>query len=123
MARARAAGHETIGVDLPRGEYDTPLPGAANPWPDTYISGDLASDSGLMMSCVARFKPDAIIHVAAIPNPEHSSPADVMRNNLMSTFNVVEAAVLLRVPRLVNVSSGACGEQSREETTAGYVWG
>jgi UDP-glucose 4-epimerase len=103
VAAFRAAGDEVIGVDLPRGSFDCP-PAANDPFPPVYISGDLL-DGNVMMSTVARYRPDAIVHTAAIPEPSHNVPVDVFTNNLRSTFNVVEAAVLLGVPRLVNLSS------------------
>jgi nucleoside-diphosphate-sugar epimerase len=48
---------------------------------------------------------DAVIHAAAIPDPLHHPPDRVFHNNLMATFNVLEAAVRWGVPRFVNVSS------------------
>jgi UDP-glucose 4-epimerase len=48
---------------------------------------------------------DAVIHAAAIPDPLHHPPDRVFRNNLMATFNVLEAAVRWGVPRFVHVSS------------------
>ena len=48
---------------------------------------------------------DAVIHAAAIPEPTRNPPHQVFRNNLMATFNVIEAAVRFGVPRVVNVSS------------------
>src|SRR5919106_1768946 len=48
---------------------------------------------------------DAVIHAAAIPDPLHHPPHTVFQNNLMATFNVLEAAVRWEVPRFVNVSS------------------
>jgi nucleoside-diphosphate-sugar epimerase len=63
-----AAGHDVIGVDLARGVYDAPT--AADPFPSTYIQADL-EDAGAVFALVARFKPDAIVHVAAIPDPCH----------------------------------------------------
>ena len=48
---------------------------------------------------------DAVVHAAAIPDPTHNPPATVFQNNLMATFNVVEAAVRFSVSRLVNISS------------------
>jgi nucleoside-diphosphate-sugar epimerase len=47
----------------------------------------------------------AIVHAAAIPEPQHHPAHVVFHNNLMSTFNVVEAAVRLGVRRLVHLSS------------------
>jgi nucleoside-diphosphate-sugar epimerase len=48
---------------------------------------------------------DAVIHAAAIPDPTANPPHVVFQNNLMATFNMIEAAVRLGVPRFVNVSS------------------
>jgi len=48
---------------------------------------------------------DAVIHAAAIPDPLHHPPHTVFQNNLMATFNVLEAAVRWGVSRFVNVSS------------------
>src|ERR671918_2181410 len=48
---------------------------------------------------------DAVIHAAAIPDPLHHPPDRVFSNNLMATFNMIEAAVRWGVPRFVNVSS------------------
>ena len=48
---------------------------------------------------------DAVIHAAAIPDPQHHPPHHVFSNNLMATFNTLEAAVRMGVPRFVNVSS------------------
>ena len=38
---------------------------------------------------------NAVVHAAAIPDPTHNPPATVFQNNLMATFNVLEAAVRL----------------------------
>jgi UDP-glucose 4-epimerase len=48
---------------------------------------------------------DAVIHAAAIPDPQHNPPHVVFSNNLEATFNTLEAAVRFGVPRFVNVSS------------------
>jgi nucleoside-diphosphate-sugar epimerase len=48
---------------------------------------------------------DAVIHTAAIPEPTRNAPHAVFRNNVMATFNVVEACVQFGVPRVVNLSS------------------
>ncbi len=48
---------------------------------------------------------DAVIHAAAIPDPLHHPPHTVFQNNLMATFNALEAAVRWSVPRFVHVSS------------------
>ena len=102
-AHFTSAGHDVIGVDLARAVYDAPIPGDYT-FPSTYIQADL-EDAGAVFALVARFKPDAIVHVAAIPDPCHNVPHQIFRNNIMSTFNIVEAAQKLGVPRLVNISS------------------
>ena len=48
---------------------------------------------------------NAVVHAAAIPDPTHNPPATVFQNNLVSTFNVLEAAIRFGVSRFVNVSS------------------
>lgn len=78
--------------------------GPGSDWPETYFQADLL-DAGAVYSCIARTKPDAVIHVAAIPDPTHNPPHTVFTTNIGSTFNVVEACVRLGVPRLVNLSS------------------
>jgi UDP-glucose 4-epimerase len=95
-------GHHVVGCDLLRGVYDSWAPGSG--WPETYMQCDLM-DAGAVYSCVARFKPSAVVHVAAIPDPTHNPPHVVFQTNVVSTFNVVEACVRMSVPRLVNISS------------------
>lgn len=102
VALCRASGIDCVGIDTVRGVYDAPAPG--DPFPSEYIQADL-QDAGAVYSTIARFKPDAVIHVAAIPDPLHNPPHVVFQTNVMVTFNVVEACVRLGVPRLVNVSS------------------
>ena len=48
---------------------------------------------------------DAVVHAAAIPDPEHHPAHVVFANNLTAAFNVIEAAVRWGVPRVVNLSS------------------
>jgi nucleoside-diphosphate-sugar epimerase len=91
-----------VGIDLQRGVYDTWSQGCG--FPETYMQCDLL-DAGAVYSCVARFSPCAVVHVAAIPDPTHQPPHVVFQTNTVSTFNVVEACVRLHVPRLVNISS------------------
>ena len=46
-----------------------------------------------------------VVHIAAIPDIEHNAPHTIFSNNINATFNIVEACVQLKVPRLVNISS------------------
>jgi len=103
VANLAARGVHVVGVDLARGVYDT-WAGPSSGWPETYIQADLL-DAGAVFSTVARFAPAAVVHVAAIPDPTHNPPHVVFSTNVSSTFNVVEACVRLKVPRLVNISS------------------
>jgi UDP-glucose 4-epimerase len=98
-AAAVAAGHQVTGVDLQRPSFDRPEPGAPR-----YQQADL-TDAGAAYALVARTRFDAVIHSAAIPEPTGNPPHVVFHNNLMGTFNLLEAAVRLGVPRFVNVSS------------------
>lgn len=91
---------QVVATDVARGVFDTP--GVADPW--NYQQADLC-DAGEVFSMVARFQPDAVVHIAAIPDIEHNAPHTVFTNNITATFNVVEACVSLGVRRLVNISS------------------
>ncbi len=48
---------------------------------------------------------DAVVHLAAIPWPGEHSPEVVFRNNVMSTFNVLQAACVLGVKKVVLAGS------------------
>jgi nucleoside-diphosphate-sugar epimerase len=50
---------------------------------------------------------DAVVHLAAIPRPTYDAPERVFRTNVMTTFNVLEAAATLGIPRVVYASSMA----------------
>jgi nucleoside-diphosphate-sugar epimerase len=91
------AGHEVTASDAGRGVFERPLPGEP-----AYQQADL-TDAGQAFAIVHGH--DAVVHAAAIPDPTHNPPHVVFQNNLMATFNVLEAAVRFAVPRFVNVSS------------------
>jgi len=92
-----AAGHQVTGVDLGRPVVERDLPGAAS-----YVQADL-TDAGSAYAVVRGY--DAVVHSAAVPDPLHNPPHEVFANNLLSTFNVLEAAVRWGLPRFVNISS------------------
>jgi nucleoside-diphosphate-sugar epimerase len=48
---------------------------------------------------------DAVIHLAAIPSPTVHTAEIVFRNNVLSTFNVLEAATILGIKNVVLASS------------------
>ena len=74
----------------------------ADPEGIPYQQGDL-TDAGDAFALVRGH--DAVVHTAAIPDPMHNPPHVVFGNNLMATFNVIEAAVRFGVPRVVILSS------------------
>src|SRR5260370_19292741 len=66
------------------------------------IAADL-SDLGQTYGALAGA--DAVIHLAAIPAPVGLPPEVVYRNNVISQFNVFEAAATLGIRRIVYASS------------------
>jgi len=91
------AGHEVTACDRLPPVFERGAPGAP-----VYQRADL-TDAGDAFAMVRGH--DAVIHAAAIPEPTRNPPHIVFSNNLMATFNVIEAAVRFGVPRVVNVSS------------------
>jgi UDP-glucose 4-epimerase len=100
-----AAGHEVVATDrvTPAENYDLEER-------LTYIQADL-TDAGSAFALVRNA--DVLIHAAAIPTPQSHPAHVVFGNNLMATFNLVEAAARSGVPRFVNISS---------ETVPGFVF-
>jgi nucleoside-diphosphate-sugar epimerase len=92
-----AAGHEVTATDLGAPVFERPDPGQA-----AYVQADM-TDAGQAFAVVRGH--DAVVHAAAIPEPTQNPAAVVFQNNLMSTFNALEAAVRWEVGRFVNVSS------------------
>jgi nucleoside-diphosphate-sugar epimerase len=91
------AGHEVTCTDVMRGVFERPATGEPG-----YLQADLTSPGDAF--AVVRGM-NAVVHAAAIPDPTHNTPATVFQNNLMATFNVLEAAVRSGVSRFVNISS------------------
>jgi UDP-glucose 4-epimerase len=89
------AGHEVTAVDLGPAVFER----SSGP---SYRQADL-TNAGDAFAVVRGY--DAVVHAAAIPDPLHHPPHTVFQNNLMATFNVLEAAVRWGVKRFVNVSS------------------
>jgi UDP-glucose 4-epimerase len=104
----RAAEHEVVSTDLIGPNYD-----ALAHEPDVeYIQADLRNPGDAFM-IVKRC--DVVIHCAAVPTPRNNTPHHVFTNNLLATFNLAEAADLLGVKRIVNLSSAAVAEFSGGE--------
>jgi nucleoside-diphosphate-sugar epimerase len=98
------AGHEVTGTDVGRPSFEADRNGVG------YKQGDL-TDAGDAYAIVRGH--DAVVHAAAIPEPTRNAPHTVFHNNLMATFNTLEATVRWGVPRYVNISS---------ETVPGYFF-
>ena len=90
------AGHRVTGCDLIAPVYEGGNRGAH------YFQADL-TDPGDAFAAVRGA--DVVIHCAALPEPTRNAPHKVFANNLMATFNLVEACVRVGVDRIVNVSS------------------
>jgi nucleoside-diphosphate-sugar epimerase len=112
----QAAGHDVTATDLHQPDFNRQPPGTAD-----YVRADL-TDAGEAYALIGgasvgegpRPGPyDAVVHAAAIPAVGRHAPHVVFGNNLMATFNVVEACVRWGVRRLVNVSS---------ETVPGFIF-
>jgi UDP-glucose 4-epimerase len=98
------AGHDVSATDLGRPRFE------ADQEAVPYRQADL-TDAGDAFAVVRGH--DAVVHAAAIPDPQHHPAHQVFGNNLMATFNTLEAAVRSGVRRFLNVSS---------ETVPGYLF-
>jgi nucleoside-diphosphate-sugar epimerase len=116
VAALQRGGHDTVATDLANPDFDTQPPGTA-----PYVKADL-TDAGEVYALVGgaslgegpRSGPfEAVVHAGALPAPGRHAPHVVFGNNLMATFNVVEACVRWGVRRLVNISS---------ETVPGFIF-
>jgi UDP-glucose 4-epimerase len=97
VERLAEAGHDVTACDLGRPVYE-----AAGPGEVPYVQADLA-DAGDAWAVVAGH--DVVVHAAAIPEPTRNVAHHVFQNNLMGTFNTLEAAVRTGASRYVLVSS------------------
>jgi nucleoside-diphosphate-sugar epimerase len=85
-------GHEVLGVDLvPPREQSAP-----------FLAVDL-TELGQTLECLAGA--EAVVHMAAIPASGIRSEETTFRTNMLSTYNVFEAARVLRLGRVVWASS------------------
>ncbi|MET8001282.1 NAD-dependent epimerase/dehydratase family protein [Nonomuraea glycinis] len=89
------AGHEVIGVDVTAG---TPDEATAT------LPADL-TDLGEAYDVMARFRPDVVVHLAAIATPFSRTDGLTFRTNTQLAFNVCQAAGNLGVGRVIVASS------------------
>lgn len=93
-----SAGHEVIGVDLfPDGPGD---PGGCA----AVLPADLA-EPGQAFEVLGRFRPEAVVHLAAIATPFGRTETLTYRVNTQAAFHVCQAAVHSGVGRVVVASS------------------
>lgn len=85
-------GYDVIGIDQRPGEKPGP----------NFILADLA-DAGQAYGSV--YNSDAVVHLGAIRIPGGHPDEVVFRNNVLSTFNVVEAAAKLKLEKVIFASS------------------
>ena len=97
VAALVAAGHEVTASDLTPPGFERKAPGTPR-----YVQAQLTNAGDAF--AIVRGQ-DAVVHVAAIPEPTGNPPHVVFSNNLMSAFNVLEAAVRFGITRFVNISS------------------
>jgi nucleoside-diphosphate-sugar epimerase len=97
VAALTGAGHDVRATDLSPPVFERPEPDEPE-----YVQADL-TDAGDAFAVVR--DAEAVVHAAAIPEPTHNPPHVVFHNNLMATFNALEAAIRFGVSRFVNISS------------------
>jgi UDP-glucose 4-epimerase len=89
------AGHEVINVDRVRPSMA--LPGS-------FIQIDL-TDAGEVYDLFAQVRPEGVCHLAANPSPSGYSRQGTFQNNVMSTYNMMQAAGDFNVRRFIYASS------------------
>ena len=93
-----ARGHVVVGVDRV-----APLTGSERPG-IVWNIGDVR-DPAFMTSVMAAARPEAVVHLAAIPRPSLGTPLEVFATNTQATFVALEAAGVAGVRRVAIASS------------------
>jgi nucleoside-diphosphate-sugar epimerase len=99
----REHGHDVINIDR------VPSPESYGPEaPVPYLAADV-TDLGQTLEALSGGETgrgmDAVVHLAAIPSPEHATPDLVFRTNITSNYTVFSAAARLGLRRVVWASS------------------
>ena len=100
------AGYDVRSTDLALPDWDRVGAGEI----EDYVQADL-TDAGSTYAVVTGC--EVVVHTAAIPQPIHNPPHVVFGNNLLSTFNTLEAAIRDGAGRFVHFSS---------ETVPGFIF-
>src|SRR5579872_6132569 len=97
MRELLSHGHDAVGVDI------------RPPAPDRAIAAEFRqADLTDAPSLLRAFEGcEAIIHLAAVPDPGIVTPEELFRVNVLGTFNALEAAVGVSARRFVAASSEA----------------
>lgn len=90
-----AAGHEVLNVDRMRPKQA--LPGS-------FIQLDL-TDAGEVYDAFNQFNPEGVCHLAANPSPSGFPRQQTFANNVLSTYNIMQAAGDNGVTRFIYASS------------------
>ena len=94
-------GHEVLNVDI--------VPSPESSAPDSavpFLRADVTDFGQTLEALTGRDAAfDAVIHLAAIPSPDHATPDQVFRTNVTSTYTVFSAAARLGIERVVWASS------------------
>jgi nucleoside-diphosphate-sugar epimerase len=96
------AGRAVVAGLLEHGLDVTNVDLVASDGPAPFRRADL-EDLGQVYSCLRGA--EAVVHFAAIPRPTLDVPEVVFRTNVMSAFNVLEAASAFGITRVVSASS------------------
>src|SRR6202046_2546169 len=105
MRELLSHGHEAVGVDI-RPPAQAPADAAE------FRQADLTDPASLLRAFEGC---EAIVHLAAVPDPGIVSPEELFRVNVLGTFNALEAAVAVGARRFVAASSeGALGFSFRK---------
>jgi nucleoside-diphosphate-sugar epimerase len=96
-------GHDVLNIDR------LPLTNAVGPdSPAPYVPADV-TDFGQTLEALTGLDLvpgiEAVVHLAAVPSPDHATPDVVFRTNMTSTYTVFSAAARLGLRRVVWASS------------------
>jgi nucleoside-diphosphate-sugar epimerase len=89
------AGHDVVNVDRVR---------PSEPLPGRFIQLDL-TDAGEVYDAFAQVRPEGVCHIAANPSPSGYPRQQTFGNNVLSTYNVMQAAGDSGARRLIYASS------------------
>jgi len=104
------AGHEVVNIDLVRRDD---LPGE-------FCRVEL-TDAGAVYDALFQVRPDAVCHLAANPSPSGQAQVDVFANNVLSAYNLMQAAGDAGVRRVIYASSEMATGLLTEGTTPSQI--